>query len=95
MIVVGSTGAGVPMISVIVGISVVILVLGAHLPLLSTIPAGVYGYASTAAFVLLTAPLNLAAPAVIKAAVMVVISLIIGNAFGYVSEKLAGMLAKS
>ena len=95
LIVVGAMGAGVPMISVIVGISVVILVLGAHLPLLSTIPAGVYGYASTAALVLLTAPLNLAAPVVIKAAVMVVISLIIGNAFGYVSEKLAGKLANT
>lgn len=93
LIVIGAIGAGVPLISVIVGISVVILVLGAHTPLLSTIPAGVYGYASTAAFVLLTAvPLTNPA-AIIKAAAMVVISLIIGNVFGYVSEKLGGMLA--
>ena len=95
LIVVGSTGAGVPMISVIVGISVVILVLGAHLPLLSTIPAGVYGYASTAALCLLTGVALASPAAVIKAAAIVVVSLIIGNAFGYVSEKLAGMLAKS
>ena len=93
LIVIGAIGAGVPLISIIVGISVVILVLGAHTPLLSTIPAGVYGYASTAAFVLLTAvPLTNPA-AIIKAAAMVVISLIIGNVFGYVSEKLGGMLA--
>lgn len=93
LIVIGAIGAGVPLISVIVGISVVILVLGAHTPLLSTIPAGVYGYASTAAFVLLTAVPLTDPAAIIKAAAMVVISLIIGNVFGYVSEKLGGMLA--
>ena len=93
LIAVGATGAGVPLISIIVGISVVILVLGAHLPLLSTIPAGVYGYASTAAFALLSGVALTSPAAIIKAAAMVVISLIIGNVFGYVSEKLGGMLA--
>ena len=95
LIVIGNTGAGVPMISVIVGISVVILVIAAHLPLLSTIPAGVYGYASTAAFCLLSGVALASPAAVIKAAAIVVVSLIIGNGFGYVSEKLAGMLAKT
>ena len=95
LIVVGATGAGLPLISVIVGISVVVLVLGAHLPLLSTIPAGVYGYASTAAFCLLTGVALGSPGAVIKAAAIVVVSLILGNIFGYVSERLAGMLAKT
>lgn len=95
LIAVGMLGAGVPLISVIVGISVVVLVLGAHLPLLSTIPAGVYGYASTAAFCLLTGVALASPAAVIKAAAIVVVSLIIGNIFGYVSEKLGGMLAKT
>jgi hypothetical protein len=91
----GIAGIGVPMISALVGISVVVLVLGAHLPLLSTIPAAVYGYASTAAAVLLANPAVLGnAGAVFKTAAMVAVSLIVGNIFGYVSEKIAGALAK-
>jgi Protein of unknown function (DUF1097) len=94
--IVGSiAGIGVPMISILVGISVVILVLGAHVPLLSTIPAGVYGYASTAAAVLLTAGVMGNSGAVFKTAAMVAVSLIVGNIFGYISEKGAGAIAKA
>ncbi len=88
-------GIGVPMISILVGISVAILVLGAHLPLLSTIPAAVYGYASTAAAVLMTAGVLGNSGAVFKTAAMVVVSMILGNLFGYVSEKIAGSLVKT
>ncbi len=94
LIAVAKIGGGTIGASIIVGISVVILVLGAHLPLLSTIPAAVYGYASTAALCLL-AGVPLGEPgAVFKGAGMVVVSMIIGNLFGYVSEKGAGALAK-
>jgi hypothetical protein len=95
LIIVAKVGGSVIVTSLIVGISVVVLVLGAHLPLLSTIPAGVYGYASTAAFCLLTGVALGEPAAVFKAAAITVISMIIGNAFGYVSERVAGMLAKS
>jgi hypothetical protein len=88
-------GIGVPMISVLVGISVVVLVLGAHIPLINTIPAAVYGYAATAAAVLMTAGVLGNSGAVFKTAAMVVASLIVGNIFGYVSEKGAGAIAKS
>ncbi len=91
----GIAGIGVPMISIIVGISVVVLVLGAHLPLLSTIPAAVYGYASTAAAVLMTAGVLGNSGAVFKTAAMVAISMIVGNVFGYVSEKITGAIAKT
>lgn len=89
---VATIGGSVVVTSIIVGVSVVVLVLGAHLPALATIPAAVYGYASTAAFCLLTG-VALAEPAALgMAAVMVFVSLVLGNVFGFVSEKLAGML---
>ncbi|MGB8813815.1 MAG: DUF1097 domain-containing protein [Paracoccaceae bacterium] len=95
LIVVGTVAGSVLVTSILVGVSVVVLVLGAHLPALSTIPAAVYGYASTAAFCLLTGVALGDAAAVLKAAVIVVASLIVGNVFGFVSEKLAGQMAKS
>lgn len=93
LMVVAAVGGSVIVTSIIVGASVVVLVLGAHVALLSTIPAGVYGYASTAAFCLLTGVALGDAGAVFKAAAITLVSLIIGNLFGYVSEKGAGMLA--
>lgn len=95
LIIIGKVAGSVAVTSLIVGLSVVVLVLGAHLPLLSTIPAAVYGYASTAAFALLSGVALTDSGAVFKAAAMVVASMIVGNIFGYVSEKGAGMLAKS
>jgi hypothetical protein len=53
LFIVGSVAGSVLITSIIVGLSVVALVLGAHIPALSTIPAAVYGYASTVAFTLL------------------------------------------
>ncbi len=94
LIVIGTAGGGVVLNSLIVGVSVVAMVLGAHLPLLGTIPAAVYGYAATAAAALMTAGVLGDSGAVFKTAAMVVVSLIVGNIFGYVSEKLAGSLAK-
>lgn len=94
LVVVGTVAGSVVVTSVIVGISVVVLVLGAHLPTLSTIPAGVYGYASTAAFCLLTGVAIADPAAAVKAGAMVLASLVVGNVFGFVSEKLAGALVK-
>jgi hypothetical protein len=95
LIIIGNVAGSVIVTSLLVGLSVVVLVLGAHLPLLSTIPAAVYGYASTAAFALLTGVALADAGAVFKAAAMVVVSMIIGNIFGYVSEKIASSIAKT
>ena len=89
---VATVGGSVIVTSGIVGVSVVILVLGAHIPALATIPAAVYGYASTAAFCLLAGVALAELPAVISAAAMVLLSLVLGNAFGFVSEKIAGAL---
>jgi Protein of unknown function (DUF1097) len=95
LIVVAKVGGSVVVTSIIVGVSVVAMVLGAHLPLLGTIPAAVYGYASTAALCLLSGVALGEPGAVFKAAAITLASLIIGNLFGYVSEKGAGALAKS
>jgi hypothetical protein len=95
LIVIGTVGGSVGVTSALVGLSVVVLVLGAHLPALSTIPAAVYGYASTAAFALLTGVAIGDAAATIKAAALVAGSMIVGNIFGLVSEMVAGKLAKA
>lgn len=93
LFVVGTVGGSTVITSAIVGASVVVLVLGAHTSALATIPAGVYGYASTAAFSLLTAVAISDVAAMGKAAIIILISLIIGNIFGFVSEKIAGAMA--
>jgi hypothetical protein len=80
--------------AIAVGIGVAVMVLLANVPAFSNIPAQVYGFASTVAFTLLTnsadklTEISLANPEV-----TIILSMIIGAVFGYVSEKLAGLLA--
>lgn len=84
--------------AIVVGVTVLILCLGAHVQILSNIPASVYGYAVTAALMLLANGLNMTAltsPSAANPLVAAVISLIIGALFGIVSGKVAGALAKS
>ena len=88
----GALGAGL-----VVGATVLVMILGAHIPLFSAIPAAVYGYASTAAFALLNGDkaalmaTNIAASPVLN----IVVSMVIGAVFGYVSQKVAGSLAST
>jgi hypothetical protein len=72
-----------------VGLGATVIVLASTIPLLATIPASVYGFASIAGLILLGTGV---APA--AALVPTILSVIIGAAFGYVSEWLAGALAK-
>lgn len=95
LILVGSVAGSVVITSALVGLSVVVLVLGAHLPALSTIPAAVYGYAATAGFALLSGVAIGEAGAMLKAAALVAASMVIGNLFGWVSEMLAGKMVKA
>jgi Protein of unknown function (DUF1097) len=77
-----------------VGIGVAAMVLLANIPLFSTIPAQVYGFASVVAYTLMKdAASSLTAVSLENPVVVVILSMIIGVVFGYVSEKLAGMLA--
>ncbi len=82
--------------AICVGVTVGIMILGAKIPALAAFPAAVYGYASTAALFLLDAPdYGDGTGTVLKVAVAVAISMIIGNVIGYVSEKIAGAVVKS
>jgi len=77
-----------------VGIGVAAMVLLANIPLFATIPAQVYGFASVVAYTLMKdASSSLTAVSLENPVVMIILSMIIGAVFGYVSEKLAGMLA--
>ena len=73
---------------VAVGVGAVVIVLAAHLSLLATIPACFYGFASVAGLILLKG-----VPAM-DAIVPTIVSVAIGAAFGWVSEAVAGKLAK-
>ncbi|MDB5719115.1 MAG: hypothetical protein JWM38_2542 [Sphingomonas bacterium] len=72
-----------------VGLGAAAIVLSSKVPLLATIPASVYGFASIAGLILLGTGMT---PA--KALLPTILSIIIGAAFGYVSELLAGALTK-
>jgi Protein of unknown function (DUF1097) len=83
-----------------VGVTVFILVFAASNPALSDIPASVYGYAPVAALSLFIFSKGEDLGAALTSAslgnplINIVISMIIGALFGYVSEKIAGSLAK-
>ena len=77
-------------VPVAVGIGAGCIVLAAHLTVLSTIPASVYGFASIAGLILLgkdMTPMNAIVPTIG--------SIIIGAIFGWLSETIGGKLAKS
>jgi hypothetical protein len=80
--------------AICVGVGVAAMVLLANMPMFSVIPAQVYGFASVVAYTLMKdAGGSLTAVSMENPVVVVILSMIIGAAFGYVSEKLAGMLA--
>ena len=86
----GQLGAlGALAVPVAVGIGAGVLVLAAHLPLLSVIPASVYGFASIAGLILLgkdMTPMGALAPTLV--------SIVVGAVFGWVSEALATLLVR-
>lgn len=80
-----------------VGVGVLVMILLGHLPAFAAIPAMVYGYAATAGYALLAHDglALLTAPSLANPLVTIVLSMIVGAAFGYVSEKVAGALVAS
>ena len=74
---------------VAVGLGATVICLASKLPLLGTIPASVYGFASIAGLFLLGSGMS---PT--RALLPTILSILIGAAFGYVSEAVAGALAK-
>lgn len=81
---------------IIVGLGTFVVILGAKLPGLSAVPANVYGFAATAWFTLLTSKADmLLSPTLENPAIIVALSMAVGSIFGYISEKLVGVLVKS
>lgn len=79
-----------------VAVTVFILVIAAKNQMLSDIPAGVLGYASVVALALAGNKLGvLTAPSLENPLVSIVISIVIGAAFGYVSQRAATAVAKA
>jgi hypothetical protein len=74
---------------VAVGLGATVIVLSSKLPLLGTIPASVYGFASIAGLILLKPGMT-----PIAALLPTILSIVIGAAFGYVSEAVAAKLKK-
>jgi hypothetical protein len=81
---------------IVVGVTVAILVLLANVPAFATIPAMVYGYASVAAFFLLSAGASVTAADFTNPLVAVVVSMVIGAVLGWISQKIGvAMSAKA
>lgn len=79
---------------VAVGIGAAVIVLASSIPLFAAIPASVLGFASIAAYALLSSGANDITSVALDGPILtVIISLIVGAVFGYVSEKLAGILS--
>ena len=81
-------GAGDFAAPIAVGLGAAVICLSSAIALLKTIPASVYGFASIAG------PILLAGMAPEDAIVPTIVSVIIGAAFGFVSEILANALTK-
>lgn len=75
-------------VSVAVGLGAFVICLSSKVPLLSTIPASVYGFASIAG------PIVLRGDAPEAAVMPVAAAIIIGALFGYVSEVVANAMTK-
>jgi Protein of unknown function (DUF1097) len=84
---IGALGALAAPVSV--GIGAGIIVLASKVPWLDTVPASVYGFAAIAGLILLGTDMT-----AVGALLPTIVSIVIGAVFGYVSELIAGMLAK-
>jgi hypothetical protein len=90
---IAKVGRGPLVAAVCVGITVAIFILGANISLLAVIPAAAYGYSAVAALALLKPGEDIFSMEIVSnPLVNIVISMIIGSAFAFVSEKVVGML---
>ena len=89
----GLAGAAGP--AIYIAVTVFLLVIVANIPLLSAVPANVYGYAATAAYALQTANAgSVSAMDLTNPVLLVALSTVLGAIFGMLSGKLAGILGK-
>ena len=86
-------GMGVMGAAIVVGATAFILVMGAHIPFLASIPAGVYGFAATAGFGLLTSANALDLALGSGPLPTIALSMVVGAILGFISDKIASVLA--
>jgi hypothetical protein len=89
---------GVPVAAgILVGVGAAVMVAGANVSALGSIPSSVYGFACVAGYTLLAGKLGTlyAASIVDNPLINIVVSMVIGALFGYASEKVGGVLAGS
>jgi hypothetical protein len=81
---------------IVVGVTVMAMCLAAHIPALSAIPASVYGYAATFAYLLQTpdalTSAKLTSPSLANAFLLVIVSMAGGAIFGMLSAKMSAAL---
>lgn len=90
-----SVGASLPpnvWMAICVGIGLAVMVLLANIPMFSTLAAQIYGFACVIALTMLGGG-SVTATSLANPVVAIILSMIVGAVFGYVSEKLAAMLA--
>ncbi|MCX7240646.1 MAG: DUF1097 domain-containing protein [Burkholderiales bacterium] len=84
--------------AIVVGVGVVAVVLAANVPALATIPATVFGFASSFAYLLQTPDVLklevLLSPSLKNSLVLISLSLIIGSLFGLASARWGAALTK-
>jgi len=93
----GNVDLGALTVPVWVGVTVFILVFASQVEAFANIPAGVYGFATTAALALLGVDelgLNASALDLSNPGAIAIISLVVGGIFGALSGRLAGVLGK-
>jgi hypothetical protein len=93
LVLIAKVGGGSLGAAICVGITVAIFILGANISLLAVIPAAVYGYSAVAALALLKPGEDIFSVEIVtNPLINIVLSMIIGSAFAFVSEKIVGML---
>jgi hypothetical protein len=81
--------------AIYIAVTVFLLVIVANIPLLSSVPTNVYGYAVTAGYALQTTGAGSpTAMDLTNPVLLVALSVVLGAVFGMISGKVAGMLGK-
>jgi hypothetical protein len=90
------TGAADAVIAIVVAVAVFLLIVVSSVDVLSAVPANVYGYAATVGYTLhAQARENLTAAGFANPLVLLIVSLVIGAIFGWVSGAVAKATTKS
>jgi len=98
-VLISMTPGGTLWAAIVVGVTVLVLCLAAHVKALASIPSSVYGYASVFAYLLGNPTANLTKEALTSASlqnalIAVAVSMVIGAIFGMVSGKVGAALTK-